>query len=86
METNDFIVGLIKQTEVNIKEKISDFCNINSSDHKSINTHLSELNGSVKKIKRQQLILRGILIGVVGTLAVLGLLPERLWNLIKSAF
>lgn len=84
MGDNNLIVDLIKQSEINIKEKINNFCDSNSDDHNKINNHLAELNGSVRKIKKQQLILRGILIGAIGTLAILGLLPERLWELLKS--
>ena len=75
----------MENTEL-IIDRIKDFKDDNTIQHNQINNHLKTLNNSVAKIKRSQLLLRGIGIGVVGVLLLLGFLPQRVFDLIKSIF
>ena len=72
--------------EVDLVVKMLSDLNVrNSSEHKSINDHLAMLNGSAAKIKKSNFMIKGILMGVAGTLLILGFMPERLWEVIKNA-
>ena len=58
----------------------------NRVEHKDIKTRLDTVNGNIARIKTKQLYLRGILIGAGTILFVLGLLPDRLFQIVKLAF
>ena len=72
---NNLIVGMIK----GLKED-------NKVEHKEIKDRLDITNGNIARIKTKQLYLRGILIGAGAILFVLGLLPDRLFQIVKLAF
>lgn len=74
-EHNSLIVGMIKS----LKED-------NSVAHAEIKNRLDITNGNITRIKTSQIYLRGILIGVGVILLALGLIPERLFQIIKMAF
>ena len=72
---NNLIVGMIK----GLKED-------NKVEHKEIKDRLDITNGNIARIKTKQLYLRGILIGAGAILFVLGLLPDRVFQIVKLAF
>ncbi len=58
----------------------------NKTEHKEIKDRLDITNGNIARIKTKQLYLRGILIGAGVVLFVLGLLPDRVFQIVKLAF
>jgi len=72
---SSLIVGMIKDLKKD-----------NTNGHSAINKRLDVTNGNIAKIKTRQLYLRGILIGAGFVLFILGLLPERLFQIVKLAF
>lgn len=86
MANQDLIVKMISDLKTDFKSNLQDLKKENSNAHKGIANRLDTLNGNVACIKRKQFRLRYILMGVAGTLAILGLIPDRLWDLLKSIF
>ena len=72
---NNLIVGMIKDLKKD-----------NTNGHNAINTRLDITNGNIAKIKTRQLYLRGILIGAGVVLFVLGIMPDRVFQIVKLAF
>ncbi len=76
MQNQDkLIIGMIKELK-----------NDNKTEHKDIKDRLDITNGNIARIKTKQLYLRGILIGAGVVLFILGLLPERMFQIVKLAF
>lgn len=69
-----------------IVDMIKGLKNDNRIEHNSIIKRLDITNGNIARIKTKQLYLRGILIGAGIILFVLGLMPERLFQIVKMAF
>jgi len=58
----------------------------NKTEHFEIKKRLDTTNGNIARIKTRQLYLRGVLIGAGIILFVLGLMPERLFQIVRMAF
>ena len=69
-----------------LKDDFKLFCANNQKSHDEIIARQDKTNGSIGKLKTNQLILRGISIGVIITLVILGFMPDRLWELFKAIF
>lgn len=69
-----------------IVDMIKGLKNDNRIEHNSIIKRLDITNGNIARIKTKQLYLRGILIGAGIILFVLGLMPERLFQIVRMAF
>ena len=76
------LIGMINE----LKQDLHTFCNENRKGHDEIIIRQDKTNGSIAKLKKSQLLLRGIAFGIIGTLMILGFLPERLWEILKSVF
>lgn len=86
MDNNTLIVQMIKDLRDENTRSHEEIKKDNMGGYEKINTRLDITNGNIKKIKKRQLYLRGILIGITITLFVLGFLPQRLYDLIKMVF
>lgn len=75
MNNENLIVKMIENSQA-----------VNSDEHNSINRRLDITNGNIAKIKKHQIYLRGILIGITATLFIFGFLPERIYNLLAMIF
>ena len=69
-----------------IVDMIKGLKNDNRIEHNSIIKRLDITNGNIARIKTKQLYLRGILIGAGIILFILGLMPERLFQIVRMAF
>ena len=81
-DRQDLIIEMIKEFKADFKTYVKD----NQGQHKSIIERQDKTNGSVAKIKKGQLILWTVFATVFGVLAVLGFIPERLFNIISGIF
>lgn len=78
----DMLIGMIND----LKDDFKSFCADNKGDHEHIIARQDATNGSIGKLKKNQLVLRGIGVGVIITLFILGFMPDRLWELFKAMF
>ena len=69
-----------------LKDDFKSFCADNTKAHEEIIRRQDATNGSIAKLKRSQLVLRGVGVGVIITLVILGFMPERLWEIFKAIF
>lgn len=85
MEDKKLIIDMLNSLKVDLTKQIDKFNDDNSKQHTEIIKRQDYTNGSIGKLKRSQLILRTVLATAFILLAVLGLLPERIYQIITRA-
>ena len=78
----NMLVSMINELKLDFRT----FCEENRQCHEEIIGRQDKTNGSIALLKKNQLILRGVAVGVIATLLVLGFMPDRLYQLIKTVF
>ena len=84
MENQDLIIQTIKELKTDLCERFDRYEKQNDEQHKAIMSRQDHTNGSVAKIKKSQLILWTATSTVFVILAILGLIPERLYEIVKG--
>lgn len=77
---------LIAQMLKDLKNDLNVFKEENYEQHRNIIERQDKTNSSIAKLKKSQLFLRGVLIGIIIILFLLGFLPPRIWELLKAIF
>lgn len=78
----DLVVNIMND----LKKDLCDFKNQNENQHHEIIARQDHTNGKLAELKKSQLILRGILIGAGAVLFAMGIMPQRLYDMLKLAF
>lgn len=84
METQDIILDKIKELKEDICSRMDKTDASNNEQYKEIITRQDYTNGSIGRLKKSQLVLRTILATVFILMAILGFMPERLYQMLKG--